>query len=203
MISFCNKSSFDDQYRVVFIDNIETLNTNSVNAILKVIEEPNEKIFFFLIFDSSKNLLNTLSSRCINFNITLKKKQKEKVLNKLLDSNFLEDLNNDFKDYFLSPGDYINLYNYFNDNKISFSTTIEEFFKILFTRKDYKNSLFLKNNLSLFIELYFKKKFINFNSKIEAFSDYKYFLNLLSSANKYNLDLESVIMEFELKLKNG
>ena len=132
MISFCNKSSFNNQHKIILIDNAEYLNINSVNAILKIIEEPNEKIFFFLILDSSKSLLDTLKSRCIKFNIKLNNDQKNLVIEKLLTSSFLNELSYDFKDYFLSPGDYINLNNFLNDCKINLDTNIEDFFRILF-----------------------------------------------------------------------
>ena len=203
MISFCNKSSFNNQHKIILIDNAEYLNINSVNAILKIIEEPNEKIFFFLILDSSKSLLDTLKSRCIKFNIKLNNDQKNLVIEKLLTSSFLNELSYDFKDYFLSPGDYINLNNFLNDCKINLDTNIEDFFRILFKNKYYKNNFFLKNNLIFFVELYFKKKFLNFNSKIDDYSNYKYFLNKINEANKFNLDIDSVIMELELKLNNG
>ncbi len=203
MISFCNKSSFNNQRKIILIDNVEYLNVNSVNAILKIIEEPNEKIFFFLILNSSKYLLDTLRSRCIKFNINLNNNQKKLVIEKLLPSNFLNNLSNDFKDYFLSPGDYIYLNNFFNDCKIDLHTNIEELFKIFFKNKSYKNDSYLKNNLILFIELYFKKKFLNFNYKTDDYSSYKYFLKKINKANKFNLDFESIIMELELKLNNG
>ena len=45
-IAYSQKSSFNDKYRIVLIDNIETLNLYSANALLKIIEEPNEKLFF-------------------------------------------------------------------------------------------------------------------------------------------------------------
>ena len=47
MINFTNKSSFNNLCKIILIDNIELLNTNSVNALLKIIEEPNNNIFFF------------------------------------------------------------------------------------------------------------------------------------------------------------
>ena len=47
MINFTNKSSFNNECKIILIDNIEYLNKNSINALLKVIEEPNSKIFFF------------------------------------------------------------------------------------------------------------------------------------------------------------
>ena len=45
MITYTNKSAFNNMARIVLIDNIENLNKNSINALLKVIEEPNENIF--------------------------------------------------------------------------------------------------------------------------------------------------------------
>ncbi len=41
-----NKSSFNSKPRIVLIDNIELLNINSVNALLKILEEPNDNINF-------------------------------------------------------------------------------------------------------------------------------------------------------------
>ena len=45
MISYTNKSTFNNMGRFILIDNIENLNKNSVNALLKIIEEPNESVF--------------------------------------------------------------------------------------------------------------------------------------------------------------
>ena len=44
-ISYSQKSSFNDNYRIVLIDNVEYLNSYSANALLKTIEEPKEKLF--------------------------------------------------------------------------------------------------------------------------------------------------------------
>ena len=63
-----NKSSFNKKKRFVLIDNIELLNLNSINALLKVLEEPNENINFILI-NNNKRVLPTLKSRCLNFKI--------------------------------------------------------------------------------------------------------------------------------------
>ena len=40
MIDYTNMSSFNDGYKIILIDNVENLNLNSVNALLKIIEEP-------------------------------------------------------------------------------------------------------------------------------------------------------------------
>ena len=47
MINFTNKSSFNNNCKIILIDNVENLNNNSVNALLKSIEEPNNKVIFF------------------------------------------------------------------------------------------------------------------------------------------------------------
>ena len=48
MISFTNKSSFDNEHKIIVIDNLEYLNSSSVNAMLKVIEEPYNNTYFLL-----------------------------------------------------------------------------------------------------------------------------------------------------------
>jgi len=80
MINYTNKSSFNDQYKIVLIDNIEYLNLNSINALLKIIEEPNDKVLFLLIQDSKKKIINTLTSRCIKFNFFLNNEAKNEII---------------------------------------------------------------------------------------------------------------------------
>ena len=62
MILFTNKSSLNNNFKIILIDNVEYLNKNSTNALLKVVEEPNSKVLFFLIHDISKNILSTLKT---------------------------------------------------------------------------------------------------------------------------------------------
>ena len=47
MINYANKSSFNNRPRFILIDNVENLNINSLNALLKIIEEPNKNVFFY------------------------------------------------------------------------------------------------------------------------------------------------------------
>ena len=56
-IDFINKSSMNNDSRIILIDNAEYLNQSSGNALLKVIEEPNEKLIFILVHDISCKLL--------------------------------------------------------------------------------------------------------------------------------------------------
>ena len=61
---FLATMSFDGYYKLFFILNAGLMNEQSVNKLLKVLEEPNEKVVGFLISDNSNELLPTLISRC-------------------------------------------------------------------------------------------------------------------------------------------
>ena len=47
LLSFLNKTSPLNNLKIVVIDDAESLNLNSSNALLKALEEPNENTFFF------------------------------------------------------------------------------------------------------------------------------------------------------------
>ena len=203
MINFTNKSSFNDKCKIVLIDNVEQLNINSTNSLLKIIEEPNNRIYFFLIHNSKNKILDTLRSRCIKYNFFLNNKTKDDIVKKLLNNNFFNNLNDDFKNIYNSPGNIISLYNFFIDNEINENISISNFLKLIIDEKLYKRNLYIKNNLSYFIELYFNKN-INFsNSKDQIYFFYKYFLLKISDCNKFNLDIENVLIEFNGKILNG
>jgi DNA polymerase-3 subunit delta' len=89
LISTLNKSSFNKKPRLVLVDNIELLNINSVNALLKILEEPNDNIYFILI-NNNKKILPTLKSRCLNYNIHLKSEESFDITNKILGENVKE-----------------------------------------------------------------------------------------------------------------
>ena len=197
IISFCNKSSFNDCEKIVLIDNVEYLNKNASNALLKILEEPNEKVIFILIKDSAKYLLKTINSRCIKFNVNLSHTQKEFILNNILENNFYNNLNEDFKNFYFSPGDFVNLYYLFVNNNIEYQFTIEQLLDYIIKNNLYKKDPFVKNNMNLFFELYFSKKFFMYKNNISAFNNYKIFTKELNEIYKYNLDLESVLIRFE------
>ena len=79
LINNLNKSSFNSKPRFVLIDNIEYLNLNSINALLKMLEEPNDNIIFILIHNNKK-IISTLLSRCLNFKISLPNKKLMKLI---------------------------------------------------------------------------------------------------------------------------
>ena len=59
------KTSINNDKRFIILDDVEMLNINSLNALLKIIEEPPNNNYFVLINNRSKPLLETIYSRCI------------------------------------------------------------------------------------------------------------------------------------------
>ncbi len=203
MINYTNKSSFNSNDKIIIIDNVEFLNTNSVNALLKVLEEPNEKIIFFLIHDNQKKISSTLKSRCIEFNLHLSNSIKKKIIDSLTEENFYNSLSNDFKNYYISPGQYINLYYYCQNNNLDFKNIdIGVFLKDLILNYQIKKSSFLRENLIQYIEFFFAKKFNTHESKNDTHNLYKKFIEKIYNIKKYNLDLETLLIEINSELIN-
>ena len=62
--SYCSLSIADGGRRVIIIDTADDLNSNSCNALLKLLEEPPKNTLFLLISHQPNLLLPTLQSRC-------------------------------------------------------------------------------------------------------------------------------------------
>ena len=56
------KTSVINQARFVILDDVETFNLSSLNALLKIIEEPSKSTHFILINNKSKPLIETIKS---------------------------------------------------------------------------------------------------------------------------------------------
>jgi len=196
-----NKSSFNNKKRFVLIDNIELLNLNSINALLKILEEPNENINFILI-NNNKRGLPTLKSRCLNFKVFLTKDQSIRIVNKLLNNDINTIINNKLFDYYATPGKLfklIKLSEEYDLDLVNFdlNTTLTTIIK----NKIYKKDKSIIEIIYSFIELYFRN---NISSKnINLLKSYHYFLEKINNTRTYNLDEETLFMEFEDKILNG
>ncbi len=196
-----NKTSFNQKKRFVLIDNIELLNINSINALLKILEEPNENINFILI-NNNKRVLPTLKSRCLNFKVFLTKDQSIRIVNQLLNDDINTIINNKLFDYYATPGKLFKLINLsveYNLNLVNYdlSTTI----KTIIKDKIYKKDKSIIEIIYYFIELYFRN---NISCKnISLLKSYHYFLKKINNTKTYNLDEETLFMEFEDRILNG
>ena len=113
-INNLNKSSINSKPKFVLIDNIEFLNVNSINALLKILEEPNENTFFLLI-NNNKKILPTLKSRCLDFKIFLSHSKSIQVSNKIIGEDIYKLINKDLINYYSTPGNITNLINFSKD----------------------------------------------------------------------------------------
>ena len=204
MITYTNKSSFNNTPRFILIDNIENLNKNSTNALLKVIEEPNDGIFFILINNNEKNILPTLKSRCLTFKINFTFDESINVSNLLLNKNLYEIVNNDLINYYTTPGQIINLIEFSNEKKINLKEhTLISILNLLIDRGYYKKNKLIKNLIINFIELFFLKEYRLIVTKNKLLNFYHEFINKIHNTDKFNLDEESLFLEFKDKLLNG
>ena len=196
-----NKSSFNNKKRFVLIDNIELLNLNSINALLKILEEPNENINFILI-NNNKRVLPTLKSRCLNFKVFLTKDQSIRIVNQLLNDDINTIINNKLFDYYATPGKLLKLIKLSEEYDLDLvNFDLNTILKTIIKDKIYKKDKSIIEIIYSFIELYFRN---NISSKnINLLKSYHYFLEKINNTRTYNLDEETLLMEFEDKILNG
>ena len=203
MIAYTNKSSFNNMARFILIDNIENLNKSSVNALLKIIEEPNENVFFIIINNNEKYILPTLKSRCLTFKINFTFNQSIYVSNQLLNNNIFNLINHDLINYYSTPGEIISLINFSKDKSIDLRDyTLINFLNLLIDNGYYKKDKFAKRLLINFIELFFLKEYKICRAKKSLLIFYHNFITKIHNTEKFNLDDESLFLEFKTKLLN-
>ena len=199
MIQFTNQTSFNNDRRFIIIEDINLLGINSANALLKSIEEPNNKTFFILVNNSEFRTLETIKSRCLEFKTNLVNSEVIEIVNYYFDSDIYNNINLDFINNYNSPSFLISLVDFLKTNDLSIKDcNIEDLLAYIIKTKLYTSDEFIKEYLNLFIELFFYKN-IN-NSKKISFKIKKYFYLKLSFVKKYNLDFETFFLEFNDKL---
>ena len=103
-----------------------------------------------------------------------------------------------------TPGDLINLLDFANERKINLKKySLVEFLTLLIDNSYYKKNKTIKDLLLNFIELFFLKKYNITDNKNPVFNNYHEFLLKINNTNKFNLDYESLFLEFKSKILNG
>ena len=86
---------------------MELLNINSINALLKIIEEPSDTNNFILINNKSKPLIDTIRSRCIELKLFIQSDERIEIIDNLLrQRNITSEI--PYKEYPVSPGNALN-----------------------------------------------------------------------------------------------
>jgi len=191
------QSTIFDKDRFIVFDDIELFNDNSLNALLKIIEEPSKKNYFFLINNKSKSLLQTINSRALEIKIILSESQRLEIIDKLI-SFFNLELILEPKSSQLSPGNFIKYNHICNEYSVlPTNDLVENLTLLLNLYKKEKNILFI--NIILFIiDFYFKDKNLFKNDNIFEIKNY-----IFDNVNKfmmYNINQNSLINAVKEKL---
>lgn len=201
LIISLNKSSFNMKKRFVLIDNIEFLNENSSNSLLKILEEPNDNIIFILIHNN-KRVLPTIKSRCLNFKVFLTYRETIEITNKILNADIFSLINSDLIDNYTTPGKLKSIVQFSEEQKINLKDlNLKNFLLNIIKNKIYKKENSINGFIYSYMELYFRKNTsIKENNLINVYDD---FIKKINNTKIYNLDQESLFMEFEDRILNG
>tara|TARA_Y100000590_G_scaffold403389_1_gene490068 strand:+ start:137 stop:1084 length:948 start_codon:yes stop_codon:yes gene_type:complete len=203
MINYSMKSTFDNNKKIILIDKVENLNLNSVNALLKIIEEPNDNIYFFLIFDSNKQVLSTLKSRCTKFNLSLSFKESIDISNKILNEDVSDLVNSELLYYYSTPGNLVNLINFANTINLNLvEYNLKDFLTHLIDNSYYKSNSYIRKNIFTYIELYFLQLMKISQRRHKINKIYIDTVKKVYNAKRYNLDIESVFIHLKTQLFN-
>jgi DNA polymerase-3 subunit delta' len=187
------QSTISNKDRFIIFDDIELFNHNSLNALLKIIEEPSKKNYFFLINNKSKPLLDTIKSRALEIKIILKESQRLEIIEKLVIIFKIELILNP-KSSQLSPGNFVKFNHICKEyNIIPTNDFVENLNILLNLYKKNKDIIFI--NLAFFIaDNYFKNlKDQNLLKSNKIFEIKNYIFDNLNKFMLYNINQNSLI----------
>ena len=197
------KTSMLEKKRFIVLDDIELFNTNSLNALLKIIEEPSSENYFILINNKTKSLIDTIHSRSLEINIFMTNEIRIKVIESLVKKNNL-DIFIDFNSLSLTPGDFLSFNEICKENEINIDDDYLRNLKLLLSiyKKDKNISII---NMILFLTDYYfynrkKKKQDNLD---KVMNDKSYVINNINKFIELNLNQTSLINSINNKLFNG
>ena len=199
--STLSSSSLSTNPRFIIIDEVEFLNTNSVNALLKTLEEPSKNNFFILINNQQADLIATISSRCLQNKIYLNLNDRNKIVDHLIENRKISLLIND--DGILTPGLLLAYNELFVKYKIFPEDDIFlKVHKLLNAFKKDKDKTLIGLTVFL-VDQFFYKLIKKNNNRIDFLLHLK--LSIVYKINDfivYNLNINSVLKSIEFKLKN-
>ena len=204
-LKFLSKSTYSSNIKIVLIDAADQLNEHSSNALLKALEEANNKTFFFVINNNSYKILNTIKSRCIEFKFFFNLVEKKKILNHIIrqyiDDFDLKKIDEDF--YLDSPGNILKYLLILNASNVSLLKDKLSCIFYLIDRYEQKNDPQLLTFVSLLIELFYNDLSIKNNKNLNLYFFNKFkLLKQIDNAKKFNLDKKNLLISLRGTLKN-
>lgn len=205
MLRNLNKSTYSSNLKIVLIDNIEYLNVNSSNALLKILEEPNNNTFFFIIHNSAYKIPNTIKSRCIEFKFFLKIDEKKNILSQInnqYENMFdLENINEKF--YLDSPGNILNYLKIMKDDNFDLNSDKLPIINFLIEKYKKKKDSKILYYISFLVELLYNDLACKNYNKLNIYFYNKFkILKQISDIKKYNLDKNNFFISLKGILQN-
>lgn len=149
------KTTLNNDKRFIIFDDVENFNTNSLNALLKLIEEPGANNYFILINNRTKPLLETIKSRSLEIKIILDEESRKKIISFLL-KNFEQKISLNEDLVATTPGNFLKFNYVIQTNKIKIEDNfLDNLEKLLKLYKKEKN-LFFKDLILFLFDYYFQ-----------------------------------------------
>ena len=192
------KSTLDNKPRFTVLDDVELMNLNAANALLKLIEEPSIYDYFFLINNKKKNMIETLKSRSIEIKIFLDLKKKNDIFS-FLQKKF-GTKNNFFAKHLdsISPGSLIRFSDISEKAEIDGSITFQDIIiKLLQNFKKNKDPLYL-DFINFLIDIEFIELSKNNRDPLSIIEIKNKLSNLFDQYRKYNLNNNTVLNQFKI-----
>ena len=204
-LRFLEKTTYSSNSKIVLIDSADHLNVYSANALLKALEEANNKTFFFIINNNSYKILNTIKSRCIEFKFFFTLSEKKKILNNII-RKYMDDFDLTKIDecfYFASPGNILKYLLILNIRNIDLLK--DKLSCILYLIESYKrkNDPQLLTFVSLLIELFYNELSVKNNNKLNLYFLNKFkLMKQIYDTKKFNLDKKNLFISIRGMLEN-
>ena len=186
--------------RFIIFDDIELFNQNSLNALLKIIEEPSQRNYFILINNKRKPLLETIKSRSLEIKIILNEEQRLEIINELV-RFYNINLILDPKISQLSPGSFVK-FNYIckEFSILPTSNFVENLNLLLNIYKKNKDILIIDLMFYLADEYFKYAKESNLYENDKIFEIKNYIVDNLNNFIVYNINQKSIINAINNKL---
>ena len=197
------KSNISEGKRFIVLDDVELFNINSLNALLKIIEEPSTNNYFILINNKTKPMIRTITSRCLEIKILLSNQTRIKIIEHLIENNKLNPLI-DYKLHDISPGSFCVFNDICETNNINiddhFVDSLENILNLYKKTKDIN----LVNFIFFLTDIFFHNKIIEKKDKFEKIYEIKnHVINDINKFIVFNLNQKSFLNSINNRLSNG
>ena len=199
---YLSTSTLNNFKRFIIFDDVEVLNNNSSNALLRIIEEPSDYNNYILINNKSNKLLETIKSRCIEIKIIINEISRTKILLDLIEY-YNQTLIIDKDIIKASPGNILKFNYVLYKNEINLNESLLKNFKLIlnFYKKD--RDLIYKDLLLFIIDYYHEKnRSSNTNDYLQRIRKRSILFKNINDFFSYNLGQNTLLRSLESNYYN-